>query len=344
MARQQTILVTGATGFIAKHIVQQLLDAGYHVRGSVRSLARGQEVVDAVAPHLRETGDLDKRLSFVELDLTSDDGWDGALTGVDALVHTASPFPMSQPKDEDVLIRPAVDGTGRALKAALAAGVHRVVMTSSAVAVVGKVLEPGRSRFDETDWTDIKAPDTDAYARSKTLAERAAWAFVKQNPDMKLTTINPGFVLGPSLDAQIGTSLALVQRLLNGGDPAIPNFGFATVDVRDVARMHLRALERKDSIGRRFLGCERFFWMLDLAKVLHAEYPDRKIVIRPAPNWLVHMLAWFDPAIKSIVPLLGVELQVDSSAARDVLEIEFIDARQSVRASAASLIKYDLVK
>ena len=343
MSRKNTIFVTGGSGFIAKHIILQLLDEGFAVRASVRSDARADQVRLAMNAHVKETVDLDKMLSFVQLDLNSDAGWDDALSRVGALLHTASPFPMTQPKNEEAIIRPAVDGTLRALRAAQAAGVGRVVLTSSVVAIAHKRLAAGRSRYDENDWTDLNSPQVTAYAKSKTLAEKAAWSFVREHPEVKLTTINPGLVLGPALDVHVGTSLQLIQRILRGKDPMIPNFGFPVVDVRDVATMHVRALQRPESAGSRFIATERFLWMKDLAAILSVEYPERKIPTRLAPDFLIKLMAMFDKPLKSILPMLGVEQHLDNTAASEVLGMEFIEARQAVKTSAASLIRDNLV-
>ncbi|MEM7243667.1 MAG: NAD-dependent epimerase/dehydratase family protein [Pseudomonadota bacterium] len=339
MARKNTVLVTGGSGFIAKHIVLQLLNEGFAVRASVRSDTRADDIRAAMAAHARETDDLEKRLTFVTLDLSSDAGWDDALEGCSALMHTASPFPLEQPKDENDLIRPAVDGTLRALNAAQRAGVERVVLTSSMVAMFGKRLPAGRNKYDETDWTDLHSDFANAYTKSKTLAERAAWNFTRENSQIKLSTINPGLVLGPSLDARIGTSLGLVERLLEGKDPMVPRLGFPVVDVRDVAMMHVRALQREESIGNRYIAAERFMWMVDVANVLKSEYPDRKIATRVAPDWVMRIFSFFDKSIATILPMLGHEIPPDNSSAAEVLGIEFIDARQAIKTSASSLIR-----
>ena len=237
----QTVLLTGASGYIAKHIAVQLLNAGYAVRASLRNLNRADEVRAAVLPHV--TGAVGDRLTFVALDLEQDAGWAEALKGVDALMHTASPFPLAQPKDPQDLIRPAVQGALRALKAAQAAGVTRVILTSSVVAVMGDPLTTGKTTYDEADWTRSDDPQATPYALSKTLAERAAWDYVRDHaPQMQLTTINPGLVIGPPLDKHFGSSVSVVERFLNAKDPMLPRFGLPTVDVRDVALAHVRAL------------------------------------------------------------------------------------------------------
>lgn len=343
MSRKKKILVTGGTGFIAKHIILQLLNEGFEVRASVRNPARTAEIMAAMVAHAKDTDDLETRLTFCTLDLNADEGWDTALKNCSALMHTASPFPMVPPSDEDDLIKPAVDGTLRALRAAQEAGVERVILTSSVAAIYNKRLAAGRSRYDETDWSESNSPLATAYSKSKTLAEKAAWNFVREYPEMKLTTINPSLVLGPPLDATIGTSLKLIARILSGKDPLVPNLGMAVVDVRDIAVMHVRALQRPESIGSRFIGSERFMWMQDIAMLLKAEYPDRKIATRLAPDWVMRMMGLFDKAIAGILPSLGQEVPLDNSAAAEVLGIEFIEARQAIKTSASSLIREHLV-
>lgn len=339
----KTVLVTGATGYIAKHLVLQLLQAGYTVVGSARSVSREAELKAALEPHLSDASALD-RLRVVALDLSTDEGWDAAMDGVDVLMHTASPFPLTQPKDEQETIRPAVDGALRAVKAAQAAGITRVIMTSSTVAIMNTDLPPGRTAYDESDWTDLNSPTSNPYVKSKTMAERAVWDWqAKDAPDMQITMINPAFVQGAPLDKNFGTSIRVVERLLSGKDPMLPNFGFPCVDVRDIALMHIRALEKPESIGKRFAGVEQFIWFAEMAELLKTDHPDRKIVTRVAPNFVIRLLALFDASIRSIVPVLGRRDEVSNAQARDILGIEFRDARESVRDAGAYLIDNKLV-
>lgn len=339
MADTQTIFLTGASGFIAKHIVLQLLNAGYHVRGSVRSLSRGDEVREAVRAHLSDAENLEERLRFVALDLASDEGWDGVMEGCSALLHTASPFPLQQPEDEDDVIRPAVEGTLRALRAADAAGIDRVVLTSSAAAVMYGPLATGKTAYDELDWSEDYHPMQNAYGRSKTRAEKAAWAFVANDaPMMKLTTINPVLVAGPALDGAIGTSLELIERILKGVDPMQPRIGLPIVDVRDVADLHVKVLKVPASEGQRVLASESFLWLADIAKLIKGAYPDRPVKTLVAPDFLLKILARFDPTVRSILPSLGVELTVSNARARALIDRDFIPARDAVLASCASLI------
>ncbi len=328
----QTILLTGISGFIAKRIARDLLEAGHSVVGSVRSLSREAEVRAAVS-----TPQTDAQLRFVALDLGSDEGWDAAMEGVDAVLHTASPFPMSNPKDENDLIRPAVDGTLRALKAAQAAGVTRVVLTSSMVAIMS-VDRPKGHLYGADDWTDTNHPTAAAYVKSKTLAERAAWDFVAAHPEMQLTTVNPGLVVGTPMDSNYGTSLELIERMLTKGDPAVPDLMLPIVDIADVSRLHVEALSRPETIGKRMVAADTAMRMADVAQVLKDAYPDRKISAKTAPKWLLRLLGFFDPAIKSILPSIGFQTPIDNSQTKSAFGMEFTPAKEAILASARAIL------
>ena len=333
----EIIFVTGASGFIAKHILVQLLKAGYRVRGSLRDLALADAVRADVTGALHDTEPLSGRLEFVRLDLEEDDGWDAALGGADAFMHTASPFPLDQPKDREELIRPAVDGTRRALRAAAAAGVSRVVMTSSSVAIQNTDLPAGRSVYTEEDWSDPDDPRSNAYAASKTLAERSAWALAEEL-GLQLTVINPGLVLGPPIGSRYGSSVGLVERMLLGRDPAVPDLSLPVVDVQDIARMHVAALDHPESIGRRYIGAAGTRSMQQMAKTLKEAYPDQKIAVRLAPKWLMRVLSLTDPAIRGILPLLGKPQRVSAARATEDLGITFRDADDALRETAGFLL------
>lgn len=328
----QIVLLTGVSGFIAKHVALRLLQAGHSVRGTLRRMDRADEVRQALRPEVGD--DALGRLSFVALDLERDDGWAQAMAGCDALVHTASPFPIVQPDDPAELIRPAVEGTLRALRAAHAAGVARVVLTSSTAAI----LNPSRTRFDETDWCDPDAPGVSAYTRSKTLAERAAWDFAGTH-GLDLTTINPGLVLGPPLDGQFGSSVGLVRRILRGKDPMMPDIGFPVVDVRDVAEMHLRALERPETAGLRIAAVAGGLSMPAMGRHLKRLYPTRRIPTRVAPAVILRLLALFDRSIRTILPEIGRHPQVVNDRAHHVLGMRFISAEGALKATADWLVQ-----
>ena len=167
----KTTLLTGISGYIGLHCAKELLEAGHAVRGTVRSQAKGQVVRDTLAAVSVDTANL----SFVELDLTSDRGWNDAAAGCDFVMHVASPFVIADPKDPQEMIMPAVEGTLRALRAAKKAGVKRVVLTSSILSMMGSMKT---GTFGPTDWTDVDAPDVSTYTKSKTLAEKAAREFL----------------------------------------------------------------------------------------------------------------------------------------------------------------------
>lgn len=331
----RTILLTGISGFIAKHIALQLLNAGYAVRGTIRSPRRADEVRTAIAPHLLQPQAIEN-LTFHTADLEHDAGWAEAMQGVAAVMHTASPFPIKTPKHPDDLIRPAVEGTRRVLKAAAAASVMRVIVTSSTVAVVD---ETSRGMQDESNWCNLNAPGTSAYGRSKTLAEQTAWEIARSSR-LQLTTINPGFVVGPPLDAHFGSSTGLVKRFLSGKDPMLPDISFAVVDVRDVALAHLRALERPETAGLRLLAVAGSMTMPEMGQTLKAAYPTRRIATRTAPKFILRILALFDAELRSALPMVGKMHQVSNARARAVLGIDFITPQDGLRAAAAWLVQH----
>jgi nucleoside-diphosphate-sugar epimerase len=336
-----TVLVTGVSGFIAKHCALEMLKAGYGVRGTVRSLERADEVKASLAKHVDVS-----RLEFAQADLESDAGWDAAVAGCAHVLHVASPFPAAQPRDEQDLIRPAVQGTLRVLRVAAASGAQRFVQTSSMVAVMSGHPRERTAPFTEADWTPVDSPNVTAYGKSKTLAERAARDFMaKDTSGMHYSSVNPGLVLGPALDRDIGTSAAIVQAFLKGKYPGAPRMAIPCVDVRDVARMHRLALETNAPSGGRYLGAAETLWLIEIAEAIRAGVGDaaRKVPTRVLPDWLVKLLAIFDGGARQTVPELGKAMNVDNSLTRRTLGIEFIPAREAAVATANSLIELKLV-
>lgn len=339
----QTVFVTGASGFIAKHIVRQLLSEGHHVVGTLRSPTREAEVRAAVRPSA-DGPDAATRLRFAALDLLRDEGWAEAMDGCGAVVHCASPYPFAEPRREAEVIAPAVDGTLRVLRAVKAAGLRRVVLTSSTFAVTKTPLPAGRDRYTEADWSDVDGPFVNAYAKSKTLAERAAWRFVQdEGATIGLTAINPGLVLGPPLDRHFGASVTILSMILRGKFPLLPRYGGPMVDVRDVARMHVRALERPATAGQRYLAAGGSHWVREMAEILKGEYPDRRIAVREGPNWLMRVLARLDRSLRSLKPDLGRFERVSTAAAARDLDMTFTPATEAIRATARFLIAEGLL-
>ncbi len=338
----QTVLVSGATGFVGLHTVILLLQHGYNVRGTLRSPAREPEVRESVARHVKA----DDRLTLHQCDLTSDDGWDAAIAGCDYVQHIASPFIIGQPKHEDDLIGPARDGALRVLRAAAKAGVKRTVMTSSVAAVsAGHPNEPAHT-FNEDDWSITLSPEIGAYEKSKTIAERAAWDFVKsEGAGMELAVINPGAILGPILNTDSGTSGELVRQLMSRTMPACPRIGFSCVDVRDVASAHLAAMTTPQAAGQRFICAIEFCWMSEVAKILDQHFRDDgyKIPTGELPDWLPKLMQHFNPALKQIVPGLGRRRDLDNARIKAVLGWEPRSLKEMSIAMADSMIKYGVV-
>ena len=339
-----TVLVTGGSGFIGSRCILQLLAAGYQVRTTVRSLGREPEV----RAMLKAGGaDADGRLSFFASDLTGDAGWREAAEGCDYVLHVASPFPSTLPKDENELIIPAREGTLRVLRASRDASVKRVVLTSS-FAAIGYGHAPQAAPFSEADWTDLSGSDVLHYAKSKTLAERAAWEFIAQEgKGLELSVVNPVGVFGRVLGADYATSILLVQRLMDGALPGLPQMSFGVVDVRDVADLHLRAMTHPAAKGERFLAVTGdFLWIVEIAKILKARLgaAARRVPTRQLPNWLVRLAALRDPAVKQILPELGKWKNATNEKARSVLGWSPRTSEESVVATAESLLKLGLVK
>ncbi len=336
------VLLTGISGFIAKHCAVEMLRAGYHVRGTVRDLSKADKVRATLSKHC----DVSK-LEFVAADLMSDAGWAEAAKGCYGVLHVASPFIINEPKDENELIRPAVDGTMRVLKAAIAAGAKRFVQTSSVAAVMAGHGHDRTKPFTEDDWTNVNAPNVGAYQKSKTLAERAARDYLAQtSADIHYASVNPGFVLGPLLDSDYGASAQVIQMFLKGKYPGCPALSFPCVDVRDIGKMHLLALETSEPSGGRYIGVSDSAWFVDMTRAIKAKLkPEhtRKVPTMQLPNFVIKLIALFDPAARSIVPELGRLAQVDNSRTRKVLGMTFIPVSESAPAMAQSLVDNGLV-
>ncbi|MFJ4467098.1 NAD-dependent epimerase/dehydratase family protein [Streptomyces sp. NPDC089424] len=339
----ELVLVTGGTGYIGGWCIAELLRRGYDVRTTVRSADREKSVLDALSGEVDPAG----RLSFAHADLAHDAGWESALEGVDRVLHVASPLGISSGADPEAMIDVARDGTLRVLRAATAAGVQRVVITSAAnTASPSSYTSEGVT--DETLWTDPEDPTLIPYRRSKTLAERAAWDFIAEHTGRtELTTVLPGAVFGPILTKGNIGSVGIVARMLSGKMPGVPRIGLEVVDVRDLVDVHLRAMESPAAAGQRFLATGEFMWMREMARVLRDGLGDdgRHVSTRQIPDVVVRLLARFrDPMLREITPSLGRRNRHTTEKARTLLGWQPRPARETVLDCATSLFAHGAVE
>jgi len=305
------VLVTGISGFVGQHCAAELLKKGYAVRGSVRSLSKTDEVVNGIKKEIDPKGNLE----FCELDLMKDAGWDKAMEGCDYVLHVASPFVVKVPKDENELIKPAVEGTLRALNAAKKTGVKRVVLTSSTVAMHGG--QQGLIKLNQDSWTNLNAKNLTAYFKSKTLAEKSAWEFIKnQTGDAKLelVVINPGPIYGPTLTGNLATeAMDFFKKLITGKVPMLPKANSVMSDVRDVATIHVAALENEKANGKRFIvTSEKSHAIQEIGKILKSNGYD-KVSTNLAPTFLLKFIANFNDEMKGMLPFVGNTIEADVS-------------------------------
>jgi nucleoside-diphosphate-sugar epimerase len=330
-----TVLVTGGSGFLGLHTILQLLERGYRVRATVRSLTREPEVRATIAAAGVDPAD---RLSFVAADLLSDDGWAAAVDGAEYVLHVASPFPAGAPDHEDDLIIPAREGTLRVLRAARGAGVRRVVVTSS-FAAVGYGVEPGDHVFTEEDWTDASA-DIGAYIKSKAIAERAAWDF--DRGEMELAVVNPVGIFGPVLGADHSASIGMVSGLLSGAMAGgMPRLSFSVVDVRDAADLHLRAMTDPAAAGERFIAAAGDgVWLADIARILRDNLGDAaaQVPTTELSDDAVRAAAAADPSRDPMAREVGRVRHLDAGKARRVLGWEPRSTEEAILATAESLL------
>src|SRR5258706_2668668 len=337
-----TVLVTGAGGFIALHCILQLLEQGYRVRGTLRSLSREA----ALRGTLSETIDAGERLEFVAADLLKDEGWQAAVQGCEYVLHVASPFPAQEPEREDDLIAPAREGSLRVLRAAAAGGVKRVVLTSSLAAVLEGRWK-GHRTFDENNWSDVNGK-IGAYAKSKTLAERAAWDFVKNlegNHPLELSVINPSYVLGPPLGDDVRTSGELISRLMRHEIPGVPHIRWLIVDVRDVAAAHIAAMTVPEAAGQRFCCTAESCWTRDIALILDRHFAARgyPIPTNEIPDFVVRLVGMFDKTVRLTSASLGKDYTISTARINRVLNWQPHTLEDTVVSMAESMIRHGVV-
>ena len=335
-----TVLLTGISGFLGGHVGLALLGAGYRVRGSVRDLSRAAKVRAALE---RAGADID-RLEIVALDLTRDEGWTEAAQGCRFVQHTASPFFVRMSRDRSEMVGPAVEGTRRALTAALHAGAERIVVTSSMAAIAYGHSNP-EGPFTEADWTQLEGRGVTPYIESKTRAEREAWSLVEAAGDRsRLVAINPSVILGPLLDDDPGTSGEIVVRLLRGGIPAAPRLKLNVVDVRDVAALHVTAMTAPEAWGKRHIVSEGTLSLIEAGQIVGKAIPDRrgKMPRFEIPNWLLRPVALFEPSLRGNLDEIGRTRILQSNRAEALLGRQLIPAADALLSTAHTAIAHGL--
>ncbi|MEM9250039.1 MAG: NAD-dependent epimerase/dehydratase family protein [Pseudomonadota bacterium] len=322
------LLITGAGGYLGRHVTAAALRAGHEVRGSVRQSSQFASLASALSAPA-------DRFAPVSLDLLRDEGWSAAMDGIDGVLHTASPVPTSSPASDTEILRPAIDGTERVLSAAARAGVARVVVTSSIAAILGAPSKGAGDTFGPDDWTDPDAKQTRAYAKAKTRAELLARDIAANTPGMRLSTVNPGYIFGPPLGGPVTSSLTLIDMLLRGRIPVLPRLAFPSVDVRDVAAAHLAALHAP--AGSRFIASGPTLWLSEIAECVRAAVPSARVPRVIAPDWSIRLAARLVPSLAMIAGDVGRMKFTDPAACEALLGRPLSDPRQAVSAAAVSL-------
>ena len=336
----ETVLVTGGTGFIGLHCLQQLLDRGYKVRTTIRSESRKQEVMEAMKKHSSNC----ENLEFFIADLLNDDGWKEAVEGSKYVLHVASPFFLGEPENEDVFIKPAVEGTLRVLTACADADVQKVVLTSS-FAAVGYGHPREKEVYTEEDWSSVDG-EISPYAKSKTLAEKAAWEFVENLEESKkfeLTVINPVAVTGPMLTSDIGSSNDFLLKLISGSMPACPKIHMGYIDVRDVAKAHIFSMTEEKTNGERIILSENEMFFAEVGKTLN-EAGFKKSPTKEMPNFLVKIMSLFVGELKTLLSSLNRKGDIDKTKAKSFFNWDYISTEQSVTETAQQLQDMGLTK
>ncbi|HVI47783.1 MAG TPA: aldehyde reductase [Chitinophaga sp.] len=339
----QSVLLTGVTGFLGSHTAIQLLEKGYKVTGTLRSMDRAGSIKEVIARHTSQV----HNLTFAQADLSDKDVWFDLTRDIDFVQHVASPFPRELPKQENDLILPAREGVLNILKAASANKVKRVVLTSSSAAVTyGKTKQQLRDVMNESTWTDLhNRKDLTPYFKSKTIAEKAAWDFIQHDSSgLELVTVLPSAILGPVLEKDFGTSANIVIKMLDGSVPALPKIGFEIVDVRSVADALIRAMEIPLAANNRYLISAGYMSMKDIALVLKQAYTDRKVPTTELPDFLVKLFSRFDSTLGPILPDLGAKRKVDAGKAKKELQWEPVSTKDAVLSCAKSIFETGIVQ
>ena len=336
------VLLTGISGWIAKHTAIELLNKGYEVLGTVRN----KDLIDQTKETIKKHAPIEN-LSFIELDLLKDDGWDEAAKGCKYIFHIASPFPMKVSRDREFLLPVAVDGTLRVLNAGINAGVEQIIKTSSIVAMFRKPNRSNPYTFGENDWTDENwIEGVNDYFLSKTKAEKAAWELMESKGlKSKLTTINPGGVFGDALDKKGGTSIEYVRQFLKGKFPGAPKFAVLISDVKDIAKAHVACIGNNKVGGRRLIVGKEVKKLVELSQLMAEAMPEyaKKLPKKELPNFMVKLISYIDSSAKMMIPDLGILMQTDTSYAEELLGFKFKPAKDCITENAKSVVQLGLV-
>ena len=336
------VLLTGVSGWIAKHTAIELLNAGYEVLGTVRNNTLIEQTKETISKH----APIDN-LSFVELDLLKDDGWNEAAQGCKYIMHLASPFPYKVSNNRDSLLAPAVDGTLRVINAGVNANVEQIIKTSSIVAMFRKPNRSNPYTFGENDWTDENwTKGVTDYFLSKTKAERFAWELMESKGlKKKFTTICPGGVFGDALDKKGGTSIEYVRQFLKGKFPAAPKWGVLISDVKDIAKAHVACIGNTKVGGRRLIVGKEVKKLIELSQIMAEAMPEyaKKLPKKELPNFMVKLFSYLDSSAKTMIPDLEIVMQTDTSYAEDLLGLKFNPAKGCISETAKSVVRLGLV-
>ena len=341
-----TVCVTGASGFIAAHLVKQLLEQGYKVRATVRGTADKY-------PYLTELEGASERLEFVQADLLQEGAYDQVVQGCDYVMHTASPYIVNVKDSQKELVDPAVNGTLNVLKACQKTdSVKRVVLTSSLAAITD---EPRNDKpFSEKDWNEKSNLKRNPYFYSKVQAEKAAWDYVEKNKDQchfDLVTINPFMVIGPSLGPTLNESNKVIRDLMHGLYPVLMTLNWGIVDVRDVAHSHILAMQTESASGR-YLIVNENWKMREMVSFLKNDlgYTDYKLpkidLDSPFGTKIMHLLSYTQPSGNGTYMRshIGQQMNFDNAKAINELGIKYIPIKESVEAAVEDMLKWGHLK
>ncbi|MEM9999293.1 MAG: NAD-dependent epimerase/dehydratase family protein [Pseudomonadota bacterium] len=333
----KSVFLTGMSGFIGKEIAIELLNRGYDVHGSMRFGEDERLLRQLLA---KAMGSDDLPLTIHKLELTRASGWAKAISNASVLIHAAAPLKAADPSDPNFMLKPALEGTKTVLNAAKSAGIEKMIMTSSVNAMTEGTRFQGKKIFNEDDWSNVNVRGVTNYARAKTLSEKMAWDFAARDDcPFKLTTLLPGLTMGRIQGGKVRGSLAIVKRLVKQLDPVHPNFGYTYVDVRDVARLHVDALENDRAIGERIALVNGFLWHREIAEIIDRRFPQLEITFRHIPSPLARLAAPIRPRLRTVMPNLDRHADVSNAKALSIFGGTFIPLEETIVDTVNSVLE-----